>query len=244
MQSDHSYKAETPASDSLRDRPFSLESPNTVPLSPLQRAWRICRSIFVFCLVAFHLFYFVTRNILDISYKETLNWLEENEYPDGWISAYKRLDRFTYHFGNRVGCEQDWYMFSPPMAREAPFILYRLVFTNGETLDISTPTEPDPDWYFRLGGWQIRKFEEYLIRRKGMEKGPGTDPEHVIWEGRARYIIRNWRAHNPDDPRQVQRLVLLRRIQYFIDWEEGPEDRKSPTEEVIVRFGPDGRFLP
>jgi hypothetical protein len=156
-----------------------------------------------------------------------------------WGAWFRVADHLTYRFGNCVGCEQHWVMFSPPIARYAPFLGVRYEFTDGSEVEVPSDNEPDPARFFRVGGWQTRKYEDYLMT--------GTDdefhPEYPMWAAHARFLARRWRERNPNDPRELYRVVLIKRYIYFPKPEKPVGEYDAPTRQDIAYFTPDGRLV-
>src|SRR5262249_51842213 len=122
-----------------------------------------------------------------------------------WL--FNKADVVTSRYGNFFGIDHGWGMFSPPMARSAPFLAAELQFDDDSTTVLSSPNDPDVDQrrglssgYIRLGGWRQRKYEDYLL---------GADPDTVayktdfqIYQAYVLWCIRRWHEKNPGDPRQ------------------------------------------
>ena len=56
------------------------------------------------------------------------------------------------------------------------------------------------------------------------------DPERPMWEAYARHKLRQWKAARPGDPREVTRLVFVRRRLYFTGPGQTYKDVQQPTE--------------
>lgn len=236
---------------------MSTNSPSPKPW--YRTAWRFVRGCLIFLFVVFHLFLLVVRNPLDLWYKEIKEWSmktpiwtvsksEEDPPPSPtWWDRYgeevELVDRFTWRYGNLVGCEQGWSMFTPPVARGANFMAVRLEFRDGTSELLLSDNEPvDPTRYFRLGGWQTRKLEDYLM---WPPDDLYSDPKpRSMWENNARYAVRKWRAASPDDPRELARVVFLRRRISFPEPGEEYEDPSAREERAFATFDAEGRLLP
>jgi hypothetical protein len=216
------------------------QEPSNTP--PPARAAHLRRALVrtaVFLFVAWHLLFFAVRNPLDLWSEPITEWLKEHGWWERYGDAVRRVDRLTDRYAKGVGCEQGWVMFRPPMARAASFLAVRFEFTDDSRDTTSSENEPDPRRFFRLGGWQTRKLEDQLL-------DPPDDlakaPSLPAWEGYARYALRRWKERHPDDPRQVRRIVLVRRRIAF-PWPGQPPGAYEPaTEKDIAAFGPDGRL--
>lgn len=241
--------------------PAAPAAPTPVP--PHRLLWRYFKSAAVFLIVAFHLAVLLIRNPLDLWDKEIREYLREKPAWGGALAAaaderleaprslwdrygddYKKADRFTYKFTNWAGVEQRWVMFSPPLARKGDFLAVRLEFTDGSPPEVLfSENEPaDPSSFFRLGGWQVRKLEDYLAW-----PSDGTlfdsGPEKRLWEAFARHSVKKWRQMRPGDPRKVERVVLVRRRLYFQAPGQRPEDVDPPTEREVATFDAEGRVM-
>jgi hypothetical protein len=225
-------------------------APAAVPL--YARLWRYFKGGVVFVIVVFHLAVLAVRNPLDLWFTQIRDWMQkhpadaESSYWDRYgrppTSPLRLADTFTWKYTNLVGLEQRWVMFGPPMARSAPFLCARLEFTDGTSETILSPNEPeDPTSFVRVGGWQLRKLEDYLTWPPDDLK---KNAERSLWEAFARYKVRQWQSVQPGDPRQVKRIVLVRRRVFFPEPGQSPRDVKSPLEHDIAFFDARGKLLP
>jgi hypothetical protein len=215
------------------------------------RLWKYFKGGVIFLVVVFHLAVLAVRNPLDLWYNEVRASMQNHQWDakQTWWDRFGKdergefrlADNFTWKYTNTVGMEQRWSMFSPPLARGAPFLAVRLEFTGGTSETILSTNEPDPGSYFRVGGWQVRKLEDYLM---WPSKDLASDGELPLWEAFARYKARQWRANRPGDPRQVQRIVLVRRRLSFPEPDQTSADVKPPSEEDVLSFDATGKLLP
>jgi hypothetical protein len=221
------------------------EATATPPSRPavLAAAWRWFKAAVVFVIVVVHLFLFVLRNPLDLWYKPVKAWLEKHEaWWAEYGEAFKRTDRFTERYLNLVGCEQGWAMFTPPMARSAPFLAYRIEFSDGPPEEVLSSREPaDPSAFFRIGDWQTRKYEDYLCYPPD---NLAEDPELPLWETAARRVVANWKALHPGESRKVRRVVMLKRTIDFPGPDETPGAYLPARESEVARFDGQGRLMP
>jgi hypothetical protein len=218
------------------------EAPGTPPTAPcgrLARLGRRARSAAVFLLVAWHLVFFAVRNPLDLWSKPISRWLKEHGWWQRYGDDFRRVDRVTWKYANLVGCEQRFDMFSPPMSRRVYFLAVRCEFTDGSREVLLSDNEPDPARFFRLGGYQTRKLESYLL---SVPDELDESPEWPLWEGYARAAWRRWRQRHPDDPRRLSRLVLVQRAFSRPGPGDLPGAFAPPDETDLVAFGPDGRL--
>jgi hypothetical protein len=215
--------------------------PSPVTPTLLGRLWRGLKGAVVFCIVVFHLVTMAIRNPLDLWYEEVKEWLKEEGLWERHGERFRRVDRFTWKYLNGVGCEQRFSMFSPPVARGAPFLAFRYEFTDGSSELVPSAQEPDPTSFFRLGGWQRRKLEGYLVYPPD---DLHQDGERVLWEGQARQAMRQWRADHPDDPRRLKGVTFIRRRIHFPHFDDDPTQYAPPGETVVARFDAEGRLLP
>ena len=221
-----------------------------VPLPLL--LWRYFKGAVVLFVVVFHLAVLAVRNPLDLWYKEIRAWMKEHpadaeqSYWDRFAqterSPLRVADNFTWKYTNLVGMEQRWVMFTPPMARSAPFLAVRLEFRDGTSEMILSPNEPeDPACYLRVGGWQLRKLEDYLAYPPEDLAG---DAERSLWEGYALYKLHQWQGARPGDPRVVKRIVFVRRRLYFTEPNQTYADVEPPSERDLASFDARGNLLP
>jgi hypothetical protein len=247
--------------------PAKSAAPPRVP--PLLLATRIARGVVVLLVVAFHLVVLAIRNPLDLWEKEITaelrerpisgqNWgaaaaadldvkpppsyLEDERFRD----RYEKANRLSYRFVNMVGLEQDWCMFGAPLARYVTFLAVRLEFEDGTSELVFSLNEPaDPTRYLRIGGYQIRKMEGYLMRPTSAEL---RDPKQAqFYEGYARHVLRNWRQAKPNDPRELQSIVFVRRKLRFPEPGQRHADVPPPHEDDVAAFdaqGKNGKTLP
>jgi hypothetical protein len=216
-----------------------------------RRLWRYFKRGVVICIVVFHLLVLAVRNPLDLWYKPIRGWMQKHptdaeqgrtywdRFGEKDRSPIRVADRFTYKYTNLAGIEQRWVMFSPPVARSAPFLAVRLEFTDDSSETLLSPNEPDPTSYFRVGGWQVRKLEDYLAWPPDDLK---DDAELPLWQAFVRYKVQQW--SDSGDPRQVQRVVLVRRRIYFPERGQTYDDVEPPSEKDVVSFTPEGKLLP
>jgi hypothetical protein len=216
-------------------------SGNTAKPSLLRRGWRVVKGVVIFVIVVFHLLLFVVRNPLDLWYKPIKSWMEQAGYWEDYGKEFKWVDNFTWKYANFVGCEQGWGMFSPQLARGAPFLAFRYEFTDGSSEQTYSANEPELSGFFRIGGWQIRKLEDYLAYPP---EDLATNDERPLWEAYARHAIRRWQRAHPDDGRQLRRVVFVRRRINFPEPEEDPAEYDLPTEKNVATFDAAGRLVP
>lgn len=226
---------------------MSITSNAPAPIPAHLRLWRYVKGFVIFLVVVFHLLVLATRNPLDLWYNEIRDWMKEHpadaerSYWDRHGEKVKRADTFTWKYTNLTGWEQRWVMFSPPLARKAPFLATRIEFTDGSAELLRSSNEPDPVSYIRVGGWQTRKLEDYLLwPPEDLANAQGRP----LWEAFARHKLRQWHESRPGDPRQVRRVVLVRRRLYFPEPGQSHDDVQDPTTEDFVSFDATGRLLP
>jgi hypothetical protein len=222
------------------------------PAVPLYlRVWRYVKGGVALFIVVFHLAVLAVRNPLDLWYNEIRDWLKE--HPAGaeqswWAEVGEKergplrlADNFTWKYTNFWGIEQRWVMFTPPVARKAPFLSMRLEFGDGSSELMLSCNEPDdPARFCRVGGWQARKLEEYLLYPT---RDLAHDPERPLWEAYARHKLHKWHRARPGDPREITRLVFVRRHLHFTAPGQTHADVDPPTEDDIVYFDANGNFL-
>jgi hypothetical protein len=236
---------------------------------------RVVTATLVVLLVAFHLVVLVIRNPLDLWDKEIREELADRPRLGGrlahaaladpddpglkpeksyWDSpafrdCYHKSDRFTWKYTNFIGLEQRWTMFSPPMARKADFLAIRLEFSDGSSELMLSQNEPsNPNSFFRIGGWQVRKLEDYLAYPGEGVLTDRANPERKLWEAFARHAIVRWHSAKPGDPREIDHVVFVRRRVFFLDRVkhpgQRPEEVREPEHRDIAAFDKEGRVLP
>lgn len=230
------------------------------PQTALGRLCRYANAVVVFLIVAWHLVFLAIRNPLDLWDKDIRAYLKKpfrqpapdekqvegstsGESPWDYVGPYYVLaDRVTYRFANTTGCEQRWVMFTPPMARRAPFLAVRFEFADGSTVTNPSANEPaDSASFFRFGGWQTRKLEDVLME---VPESREADPEWPMWVAFVRHQARLWKQKHPDDRRELRRIVLVKRRIYFPAPDEPIGHYAAPEETDLIKFDPDGRALP
>ena len=221
--------------------PTRSAPPTPPPPGRAARLWRGLKRTAVFLLVAWHLGFFAVRNALDLGGEPLTDWMKERGWWGPYGETVRRADRLTARFGNAVGCEQEWVMFRPPMARGGSFLAVRFEFTDGSKELLPSDNEPDPKAYFRLGGWQTRKLEDQLLFAPD---DLADSPVRYFWEGYARHALRRWKQLHPDDPREVRRVVFVRRRFAFPGPDEPPGSYLPPAETEVAAFDPGGRLCP
>jgi hypothetical protein len=203
----------------------------------LLHASRIVRGAVILLVVAAHLVILAIRNPLDLWEKDIREELSQRPISgEAWGAAaaadpevkppesyldnkefrerFEKADRLTNRYVNMVGFEQDWCMFAPEMARKVDFLAVRLEFEDNSAETILSPNEPkDPACYFRVGGWQVRKMENYLM--KPTSSALRDETQRQFYEGYVRHVLRHWQAAHPDDPRRLESVVLIKRSIYF-----------------------------
>src|SRR5262245_29750628 len=138
-------------------------------------------------------------------------------------------------------------MFTPSMARGGLYIFAELEFDDGTGDTVWSANEFQQDRnYVRLGGWRLRKLEDYLVSKGEPEtlawwkfKGYG---ELTLYESYARHAARRWREANPDDPRQVVVIRLKWHRIVFPKPDEDPRTFGDGGPWLIGEFEPDGRL--
>lgn len=132
-------------------------------------------------------------------------------------------------------------MFSPPVARGAPFLAVQIHFDDGSEELLLADNEPDPTSYFRIGGWRQRKLEDYMVY--GEETSLATDEELPLWEAYVRWRVKRWRQSNPGDTRNPAWVVLLRRRMPFPELGDAPDLFPPIRVHEIGKFRPDGKLI-
>jgi hypothetical protein len=243
----------TPPDELAPAAPPPAETPAVVPppvrTSWLRWTWRWLKTGVVFLFVCWQLFFLLVRNPLDFYYTSIQEWCQANKIWDdasdpnyGVRPILDPIDDATRHYGNFAGIEQNWQMFTPPLARYTYFLAARIDFAEGGEEVIRSENEVDPRGYFRFGGWRQRKLEDYLVSKKG-ELWQGNE-ELPLWEAYVRWSVRRWRERFPDDLRTPKEVVLFRRDFNFPKPTEDPSVFAEPEVYTVGVFLPDGRLAP
>jgi hypothetical protein len=214
------------------------------PAGLLQRGWRYLKITAVVLFVCWQLFFLVFRNPLDLWWDDTLkDWCQRRSWWRTVRPEFERFDTLTRHYGNACGVEQGWCMFTPPMARKAPFLAARLEFSDGSEALLLSENEVDPARpYLRVGGWRQRKLEDILIG--GSPRTLADNVELSLWQAYARDAVRRWHQQHPDDPRTVTRVRLEERRFAFPRPGSDPHEYADPLLDEVGTFDADGRLLP
>src|SRR5690606_13284197 len=97
----------------------------------------------------------------------------------------------------------------PPMGKTAAFMGGKLIFSDGSHAVVTSPNEPDPTNYFRLGDWRHRKLEDCLYHVAPAELPDSSDLP--VYSAFIRWYVRTWKEAHPDDPRTVSEVHLINR---------------------------------
>lgn len=245
----------------MTNEPAPTSQPRQQPEQPpAGGAWGFVRGAAIFLIVAWHLVYFAIRNPLDLWEEGIKPWLKQKSWWEAsevaiqpgkarevsgkweqWGEAYEFADKATKHFGRITGSEQGWVMFSPPMAKRSAFLGVRFEFEDGGKVTVPSETHPDPARFFRFGGWQTRKYEDYLMDKYG---GP-RDYDYPMWRAFVRKKVGLWREryrHQYEDyeDEEPARVVLVKRYVRFPRPDAAPGDYPAPEDEDVASFRPDG----
>jgi hypothetical protein len=98
------------------------------PLPALLWCWFKTGIVFVF--VCWHLFFLLFRNPVDLWDEEITKWGKGHDWWERVGPGYSRAKRVTRKYQHFFGIDQDWGMFSPPMAETCPFLAARLEFAD------------------------------------------------------------------------------------------------------------------
>jgi hypothetical protein len=214
------------------------------PKDVLAAVWRWTKITAATLFVLWNLFFFLVRNPLDLWWSDHLK--KPCEAQSWWPAVrepFSTIDNATYYYGNFCGIDQGWNMFTPELARRAPFLAARIEFTDETSVVLLSENEPtDLNCYFRFGRWRQRKLEDRLTSWTQRDMLPRT-PELPLWEAYSRWSVRRWHAYKPDDTRTVARVVLLDRRIKFPAPRTDPHRFDPPATSVVAVFGPDGTFI-
>jgi len=222
----------------------------------LQRVGRCVKATIIVMIVTWHLFFLLIRNPLDLWDDAIKQWLvqqqlwqddpptpEQEDARYNLRPAYRFLDELTHRYAQTTGTEQRWVMFTPPLARRAPFLAVRLEFADGSQVVVPSDNEPpDPTDFLRIGGWQIRKLEDVIMDLPSTRGA--ANPEWPMWEAYIRWRVRHWKKNYADTDREPVRVVLLKRIIEFPGPFEPPNRYASGESEELLSFSPEGKLLP
>src|SRR5262245_2493047 len=162
-----------------------------------RRIWHYFKAAVICLFVAWHLFFLLVRNSLDIWGTDLKDSLESQDLWASVRPVYREIDLATWRYGNLLGVEQDWCMFGPPMGRHASFLAVRLEFTDGTDILMLSPVEPAPTGHIRFGGWRLRKLEKQLLRLTPEKIASSEDLP--VSEAYVRWYIRRWHEEQPED---------------------------------------------
>lgn len=206
------------------------------------RTWlRRVRNYLIVAFVAWHLFFLFFRGWLDLWGKDFPARVRKSARFAMVRTAFVYINNATYYYGNFLGIEQGWSLFSGPLARSALFPAARIEFTDGTEAWVYSENEPDPKRFLRVGGWRQRKLEDYLCYNLS-----GDDlidsPDLAVWSAYTRWSLRQWHLDHPDDPRQPEAIVVVTRRITFPEPGEDPCVYAEPEVETVGTFSPDGRL--
>jgi hypothetical protein len=214
--------------------------PPAAPEALLRRLGRYAVRTVVILFVTWQLFFLAFRNPLDLWKSQIEGWCAKQRWWKKVEKPYEALDKVTTRYGNLLGIEQGWTMFTPPLARSAPFLGARLQFADGSEEVLRSPNEPDVAGFLRLGGWRQRKLEDSLVH---------ASPEELPWkedlplyQAYARWCVQRWKEAHPDDRRDIVRVVLLRRRIYFPELGHDPSIYEDPYVVTVGEFDAAGRL--
>jgi hypothetical protein len=156
---------------------------------------------------------------------------------------YEKADALTKRYVRMAGFEQDWCMFSPGrsgMSRDVYFLAVRLEFADNSSELIFSQNEPqDPSHYLRIGGWQIRKLENYVMKPTSRELEDPKDSR--FYGGYARHVAERWRQDHPSDPRELRSIYFVRRWVFFPAPGQCHKDVDEPISTDVAVFDAQGR---
>ena len=205
--------------------------------------WPAVRTAAVAAFVGWQLFFLVARNTLDFWYTPFKDWCVRRQvWEAGVRPLLDPVDDATRRYGDFNGIDQNWRMFTPPLARSAQFLAARIEFADGSEEVLLSENEPDPQRFIRVGGWRQRRLEDALVY-KDRDRLP-WDEDRPLCEAYARWSIRRWRERHPEDGRSPARVVLLRRDVAFPQPGADPAAFDPAEVSVIAAFRPDGSLIP
>jgi hypothetical protein len=235
----------------------SPQPPEPPPVSPslMGQIWRWFKRLAVVLFVSWHLFAMLVRNPLDLWYKEIKGWAEkqpwwgeqasedDKEKKKPWPtvgSTFKSIDWITESYDCFTGAEQGWTMFGSPLAGGVNFLTVQLEFTDDTTEEIRSENEYDPTSYFRVGLARVRKLEDGLSGTKADDIRSSSN--RPTFEALVRWKLRAWRLRNPDDKREVKRILLVKRRITFPRPGEDPTHFEKATTTEYAEFDANGNL--
>lgn len=214
----------------------------TPPLERPRPWWQMLKSVAVFLFVAWHLFFLVTRISIDLGGDAFEDFAEGSGWWESVEPVYQWTEETTRKYETTLEHNQEWVMFTSPLARSCGFLAVRIEFSDGSSALVRSENEPDdPSHFFRIGRARQRKFEDWLVResndaRRGGYRGP-------LWEQTVRRYLLRWQEENPDDPRTPQRLVMVCRRFAIPSPDEEPGSYPEATVREVAAFDADGNLL-
>lgn len=205
------------------------------------RIWHwIVRGVIIL-FVSWHLFALLVRNPMDLWEKGIERWAKEQPWWEDWGEIWEETEKVTRRYCKLTGCEQGWSMFTPNLARSAPFLAARIVFDDGSDALLLSPGEPDPKGYFRLSGSRLRKLETAIYGTKPDEIA--TSEDYPLFQQYVRWCLRRWRSAHLDDTRIPVRVEVLKRRFTFPTPEEDPKTPPSLETTVLGTFDTQGNLI-
>ena len=204
--------------------------------------WPAAKATAAALFVAWHLFFFLFRNPLDLWDKPVEDWCKTQAWWKEAEPYYDDTDRVTRRYGNFFGIEQGWKMFPPPLARAGWFLDSEITFSDGGVETFPSDNEPDLARYVRLGGWRLRKVEAALVWATPEELHAGRADNMTLFAPYVRWRVRRWRETHPDDPREPATVKLVRRRFDLPEPGGDPTKHEGPVVTEIGVFDADGRL--
>lgn len=206
----------------------------------LARWFRQIRAILIVGFVVCQLLFMVGRGALDLFYDEFTGWLKQRPWYRKVKPAFTRVESATRKYGNFLGIEQGWRLFPGPMARYDLFLAARIEFTDDTEAMIYSENEPDLKAFFRVGGWRLRKMEDYLAFNVPDDMAESDDLP--TWSAYACWCLRRWQAANPEDGRVPRAICLVNRQINFPEPGSPPCSHGEVEMTTIAVFDPEGRL--
>jgi len=244
------------AAPTLPTAPGRLGSPGLLG-KVIRWAWRWLKVGLVVAFVSWQLFVLLVRNPLDLWSKEIKGWCKEQSWwgepvlpgtPVSYRTVFTKVDDVTYYYTHVTGMEQGWSMFTPNLARSAPFLTARIEFTDETSELVKSENEPALTEaenekyaisYLRIGHARQRKLEDNLLLVPDDLKNDSSLP---LYEAFVRWSLRRWQRSHLDDPRTPARVVLLKRRITFPEPGQDPQDYEAPTTKEIGTFDAEGKI--
>ena len=181
--------------------------------------------------VVWHVLFIVVSNAFPIMGSN----LEESEHYEWVEPIHKTIYPATKAYERLLELDQGWIMFASPVARTVSYASLRVVLEDRMRIELrSTNEPPDKRSFFRLGDYRIRRIEDKLIAKGGINR-----TLRGLMERYVAYKLAAWRDHSAGLPK-VAKIELWRRT--FDLPEPGESVSNEATLSLVAEFDADGSF--